>query len=232
MKPHHVLPLSWRVQLRVWWRKFQDWRRGTSFAIARTLRLQPVIVHPQRIMPSKTYAEKEHNLRLAAERISRLVLMPGEVFSFWWAVGPPTAKQGYRSSRSLVNGKLVPTEGGGLCQLSGLLYQLALQAGLEIKERHAHSIDIYTDETRFTPLGSDATVVYVLRDLRFRNPHPVPIQFACEFSPGQITAMLYAAASIPVTVIDYVQVAQSPLKVVETRNQQGKVLAISRYPET
>ncbi|HTP30232.1 MAG TPA: VanW family protein, partial [Anaeromyxobacteraceae bacterium] len=36
-------------------------------------------------------------------------------------------------------------------------------------ERHSHSIDLYTDSTRFAPLGADATVAYGRKDLRFEN---------------------------------------------------------------
>jgi hypothetical protein len=60
----------------------------------------------------------------------------------------------------------VPAIGGGLCQLSGLLYQAALEAGLEIVERHGHS--------RVVPGSSaeqdlDATVFWNYVDLRFRG---------------------------------------------------------------
>jgi len=58
--------------------------------------------------------------------------------------------------------------GGGLCQLSGIIYHAVLEAGLEILERHPHSLDIYTATTRYTPLGSDAAVVYGHKDLRFK----------------------------------------------------------------
>jgi vancomycin resistance protein VanW len=68
--------------------------------------------------------------------------------------------------------------GGGLCQLSGLIYYISLHANLEILERHSHSVDIYTDETRFTPLGSDATVAYGYKDLKIRNNLKDPIRFS------------------------------------------------------
>jgi hypothetical protein len=48
---------------------------------------------------------------------------------------------------------------------------------LKIVERHQHSVDIYTEENRYTPLGTDATVVFGYKDLRIRNPYHFPIQF-------------------------------------------------------
>ena len=60
---------------------------------------------------------------------------------------------------------MVPNIGGGLCQVTGLLYQAALKAGLEIVERHEHS--------RLVPgsMGEqnlDATVFWSYVDLRFK----------------------------------------------------------------
>ncbi|MDO4510327.1 MAG: VanW family protein [Bacteroidales bacterium] len=133
----------------------------------------------QPFTPSATLEAKKHNLRLAAERIERVTIMPGEVFSFWRVVGNPNTKQ-FCASRSIVAGKLKLEQGGGLCQASGIMYHLALMAGLDIIERFAHSVDLYTEQTRFCPLGSDATVAYGYRDLRFRNSTPSPIRF--EFS--------------------------------------------------
>jgi hypothetical protein len=49
------------------------------------------------------------------------------------------------------------------------VYHIGIIAGLDIIERYNHSVDIYTDDTRFAPLGTDATVVYGYKDLRIRN---------------------------------------------------------------
>jgi vancomycin resistance protein VanW len=93
-----------------------------------------------------------------------------------------------------VQSQVVAETGGGLCQLSGLIYLLALKAGLTITERHAHSLDIYREAERFAPLGSDATVSFGYKDLRFINtlPHPIGLQFT--LSPtllsGSITSGL------------------------------------------
>ena len=89
-----------------------------------------------------------------------------------------------------MNGKLVFSAGGGLCQLSSLLYHLSLLAGLEILERHAHSVDIYQEEERFTPLGADATVSFPYRDLRIRNTFNCPIRFTIDLEEESIRGHL------------------------------------------
>ncbi len=89
-------------------------------------------------------------------------------------------------SRNLVNGKIQFTYGGGICQVAGILYHLALMAGLDILERHSHSLDIYTEVERFTPLGADATVVYGYKDLRIRNNTGHPICFEIYITGNEI----------------------------------------------
>jgi vancomycin resistance protein VanW len=101
---------------------------------------------------------KIHNITLAIKGMNNLVIPPGTIFSFWHIVGRPTRVRGYLPGRSLVGGQLGPDFGGGLCQLSGLIYCTSLVAGLQILERHPHSRDIYDDQTRYAPLGADAAV--------------------------------------------------------------------------
>jgi vancomycin resistance protein VanW len=94
----------------------------------------------------------------------------------------------------LISGKLKEDYGGGLCQLSSIIYHLSLIAGMDIWERHNHSVDIYKERDRFTPLGSDATVVYGYKDLRIRNNLGTPVKISlsiidnnlkCVFSSSQ-----------------------------------------------
>lgn len=118
-------------------------------------------------------AGKVENLRRALRAFHGVEVPAGQVFSFWRQLGRTTRGKGFTEGRELREGCLVPALGGGLCQLSGLLYQAALAAGLEIVERHAHS--------RVLP-GSvaeqnlDATVFWNYVDLRFRSVAPWRIE--------------------------------------------------------
>ena len=170
----------------------------------------------QAIHETPTAEAKRHNLRLAAEALQRTRIAPGEVFSFARVVGPPIASRGFRAGRTLVGGEIAASIGGGLCQLSGLLYVAALECGLEIVERHPHSIDIYTDTTRFAPLGADATVVYGHRDLRYRNTLELPIGFACEVDAGQVTLAVCASRQLARRAIAFVAEPQASHTVVTT----------------
>jgi len=58
-----------------------------------------------------------------------------------------------------------PPIGGGLCQLSNALYDLALKTDCEITERHPHTIAVPGSAAE---AGRDATVFWNYIDLRFR----------------------------------------------------------------
>lgn len=109
---------------------------------------------------------KIQNLRAAAAAIDGLLLEPGQVFSFWRAVGRATRSKGYVIGRELRRGCMIPTVGGGLCQLTVALSRTAGAAGMEIVERHRHSArpqGLAIDE------ASDATVFWNYLDFRFRS---------------------------------------------------------------
>ena len=176
------VPAPLRRELRLQQRRWHDWRAGLPAQLAQPA---PPATWPHRlalsqpVFPSALHENKLHNIRLACDRIARLEIAPGAVFSFWAAVGRPGRRQGFREGRNLIEGRLQSAIGGGLCQVSGLIYHLGLLAGLEVLERYPHSLDIYTEATRYTPLGADATVVFGYKDLRLRNslPHPLRLGF-------------------------------------------------------
>jgi VanW like protein len=110
-------------------------------------------------------AGKIENLRVAVRRIHGVEIPIGEVFSFWAQVGMPTQLNGYVVGRELRQGCVIPSVGGGICQLSNALYSAALDAGFEIVERHGHSQIM---PGSLAEIGRDATVFWNYIDLRFR----------------------------------------------------------------
>ena len=144
----------------------------------------------QVIRPAELREGKLHNLRLATGRLNGVVIDPGRIFSFWALAGLPDAINGYQAGRSIREDVLGAEIGGGLCQLSGLVYELGLRAEMEVVERHPHSLDLYTEATRFTLLGLDATVVWGYKDLRLRNASARSVAFAFELRADQIIGAL------------------------------------------
>lgn len=185
-----------KMWVHVVWRMLKDALSHESFCSKRSAAEFPnTICLEQPFTASATLAEKKHNLQLAADHIRKYVVMPGEVFSFWRTVGNPNTRE-FACSRSIRGGVLQLERGGGLCQASGIIHHLALVAGLEVVERHNHSKDLYTDATRFCPLGSDATVAFGYRDLRVRNNTETPIVFDLRVCDDHFEARLLSADPI------------------------------------
>jgi VanW like protein len=115
---------------------------------------------------------KVQNLRIAAAAVDGLVLEPGETFSFWRAAGRTTRAKGYVTGRELRLGCMIPSIGGGICQLTNALSRVAHRAGMEIVERHSHSVH---PEGFFIDSATDATVFWNYIDFRFRSPRRVRV---------------------------------------------------------
>lgn len=109
------------------------------------------------------------NLKLAVDQINGVIIKPGETFSYWKLIGKPNSKKGYIPGMVLFCGTYHMGIGGGLCQLSNLIYWMSLHTPLTIVERYRHSYDVFPDSNRTQPFGSGATCFYPYRDLMIRN---------------------------------------------------------------
>lgn len=109
------------------------------------------------------------NLKLAAKKLNNIVINPGETFSYWKLIGKPASRKGYVDGMVLFCGSYTKGTGGGLCQLSNLVYWMTLHTPLTVVERYRHSFDVFPDSNRTQPFGSGATCVYPYRDLMVRN---------------------------------------------------------------
>ena len=140
---------------------------------------------------------KVNNLKLAAGRIDGLVLNPGETFSFWRSVGKPTKTKGYLEGMVLNNGTFAPGVGGGLCQLSNLIYWMILHTPLTVVERWRHTYDVFPDSNRTQPFGSGATVVYNYIDLQIRNDTKYRYQLAVNVGKSDLEGELRCEKPCP-----------------------------------
>jgi vancomycin resistance protein VanW len=112
---------------------------------------------------------KVENLKIAVNRLNGIVIRPGETFSYWRLIGRPSKRKGYKEGMVLYYGGFKSGIGGGLCQLSNLIYWMALHTPLKVVERYRHSYDVFPDVSRTQPFGSGATCVYNYRDLQIYN---------------------------------------------------------------
>lgn len=119
---------------------------------------------------------KIRNLELAVQRLDKILLPPGRTLSYWKCIGKPTYRKGYLDGIVLHAGMVGHGCGGGLCQLSNLIYWMTLHTPLEVTERHRHGYDVFPDSNRTQPFGSGATCYYPYGDLMIYNPTNRPFQ--------------------------------------------------------
>ena len=126
------------------------------------------------------------NIALASKKLDGFIIMPGRVFSFNKIIGPRSEREGYCQSPSYLEGDSPMTFGGGICLLSSVLYKSALELGLNIKERQAH-----TRTTQCIAPGFDATVWYGQSDLKFTNNQKIPIKIETKIDSQNLTITIY-----------------------------------------
>lgn len=115
-----------------------------------------------------------HNVSLASARINGLLIAPGETFSFNHALGDVSEFTGFQQAYIIRDGRTVLGDGGGVCQVSTTLFRAALNTGLPITERRAHSYRVSYYE-QDAGAGFDATVFDPTADLKIKNDTPAHI---------------------------------------------------------
>lgn len=126
------------------------------------------------------------NIELATKKINGTVIMPGETFSYNKVVGSRTIEAGWKEGTAYIGGKVVPSVGGGVCQVSSTLYNTALLANLEITERTNHTFTVdYVSPSR------DATVYYGSLDFCFKNNRTYPVKIVASAKNGVCKISLY-----------------------------------------
>jgi vancomycin resistance protein VanW len=228
-----LIPKAFKLQWQLFKRARLDEQSGfykqlaVSRAVPQNFKCRITVTQP--IKNNAGAPNKVHNIKLAYQKMEHLMIQPGESFSYWHVVTAPIPRNGFKKGRNLIAGKLQEDYGGGLCQLSGMMYIALLKAGLEITERHHHSIDIYTEASRYTPLGSDATVVYGYKDLRFKNNLNQNITFKIQFREDELDVILCSNQPIKEHQISWELISNEGYKTVETKNDKNELLAVSRY---
>ncbi len=133
-----------------------------------------------------TNLPRVNNIHTLGDALDGELVAPGATFSFNGAVGERTAAKGYQEAAAIVDGKLVPQLGGGICQVGTTLFNAIFLSGLPVKERHNHSFYI-----SHYPKGRDATVSWGGPDLKFVNDTENWVMVSVAYSSSSITISLY-----------------------------------------
>jgi vancomycin resistance protein VanW len=228
-----VVPMPLRRVVAVLRRGLRDRLDGTHARLARTIAPpwdQPSAVSiAQPIKRSPLWEGKLANLQRGAAMLDGVKIGPGEVFSFWHWLGRPSTARGFAVGRAIRDDVATGDPGGGLCQLSGIAYELGLRGGLTVVERHAHSRDLYErEEDRFTPLGLDATVVWPWKDLRLENWLGVAVVLRFAVEGMVLKASLQADGEIAEQGLELKRADFTDHRVVTVRRER-RIVSCDRY---
>ncbi len=132
------------------------------------------------------------NILLSAQAVDNVVVAPDAVFSFNDQVGERTSERGFQDGLMFDQGRVVRGTGGGICLVATGLYNAALQAGLEIVERHPHS-----GVVSYAPPGCDAGIVYGQEDFKFRNTTSRPLVIRAQPNGDVLSLQLFGRTPRP-----------------------------------
>ncbi len=140
---------------------------------------------------------KVHNLKLAAATIDGLLIRPGQTFSFWQRARSADREVPYKDGLVLSGGKLVAARGGGLCQLSTLLFWLFLHTPMTAVEHTGHPSEEFPSTTPELPFGTDATISEGWLDLKVKNDTPYTFQLDITFDERCMYGRILSDAELP-----------------------------------
>ena len=132
--------------------------------------------------PFNNKESRKYNLDHAAKSIDGVVVMPGEIFSYYKYAGPYNGA-GYIYYHGV--------KGSGVCQVASTLYNAELLAGLKTVTRYAHP-----DMPLYVPGGLDATVSTTPTfnaDFKFKNTQSTPIYISAylDANAGKLTIEIW-----------------------------------------
>ena len=119
----------------------------------------------------KSGAARSSNVANGCRLINGSTVYPGEQFSVLEHIAPFTTQNGYQLAGSYMNGLVVDTLGGGICQVSSTLYNAVLRAELQVDVRQNHSMIV----DYVSPSGDAAIAESSGKDFKFTNDKDFPI---------------------------------------------------------
>ena len=137
---------------------------------------------------------RTENLRIAAEKVTGTLVLPGEVFDLTEVIGPITKANGYQEAHIISNGQIVDGVGGGLSQMSTTTYNAGFYAGMVDLEHRPHSywFDRY-------PEGRESTLAVGQINMRWRNDSPHGVLMQSYIAGGRLHVVAWSTKYYTVT---------------------------------
>lgn len=127
------------------------------------------------------------NVENGCARINGVTLYPGEEFSACETMRPFTEENGYYPAGAYLNGKVIESIGGGICQVSTTLYNAVLLSELEVTQRNSHSMIVdYVKPSMDAAIAENGG-----KDFRFVNNLEYPIYIEGYTQNKNITFTIY-----------------------------------------
>ena len=147
-------------------------------------------------------AARVANVRTGCGHLNGITLYPGEQCSVLEMITPFSTANGYELAGSYLNGQVVESLGGGICQVSTTLYNAILQAELQVDERKNHSMIV----TYVDPSADAAIAESGGKDFKFTNNKEYPIYIEGKTTPDKtITFTIYGVEDRPASrKVEYV----------------------------
>lgn len=142
---------------------------------------------------------KAINIDIAAKTIDKLVIKPGDEFSFWDLVGKITTKKGYLDGRVIKGDTVEPGMGGGLCNLANTIHLMVVHSPLEITELHTHSDALGPDNGNYVPFANGTSIAYNYLDYRFKNTTDQTMQLHVWVEDEKLYGELRSEKEFPTT---------------------------------
>lgn len=136
---------------------------------------------------SSSGSNRSANVANGCNLINGTLLYPGEEFSTYETVAPFSQANGYYMAGSYMNGRVVDSLGGGICQVSTTLYNAVLRAELDVTERHNHSMIV----TYVDPSADAAIAESSGKDFKFVNNLEYPVYIEGTTENKRITFTIY-----------------------------------------
>ncbi|GAA2493086.1 VanW family protein [Terrabacter carboxydivorans] len=139
---------------------------------------------------------RTNNLVVAAKHLNGTYVPPGGTFSLNAILGERTEDKGYADGTVIIDGRLTRGTGGGISQVSTVVYNLAYFSGVDFLQFSPHAFYI----PRY-PEGREATVYWPTIDNKWKNDTPYGMLLQTWVEGGNVHGRVWSTKTWDVTSV-------------------------------